>query len=143
VGTAAAVACSASSDAELPACAAVGSGVQQGLLLLSSDAGRQALLHMATSASAPAAFPQTAMFTPAASLPEHANSFATLAEVRDAELSTDASMLSEPSPDSCQDLEERYDALIADLTPEWRDAIFGPGRSSYDPYAGEEGSISE
>jgi hypothetical protein len=69
VGTAAAVACSASRDAELPACAAVGSGVQQGLLLLSSDACRQALVHMATSAAAPAAFPQTAMFTPAASLP--------------------------------------------------------------------------
>ena len=87
-------------------------------MLLSSDAGRQALLHMATSAAAPVGFPQTAMFTPAASLPKHANSFAALAEVRDAELSADASMLSEPSPDSWQDVEERYYALIADLTPE-------------------------
>ena len=142
VGTAAAVACGASSDAELPACAAVGSSVQQDFLLLSSDAGQQALLHMASSAAAPAEFPQTAMFTSAASLPVHANSFAALAEVRNAELSADASMLSEPSPDSWQDLKERYYALIADLTPEWRDAIFGPGRNSHDPYVGEEGSIS-
>ncbi|KAF6258635.1 hypothetical protein COO60DRAFT_1626398, partial [Scenedesmus sp. NREL 46B-D3] len=85
---------------------------------------------------------KTAMFTSAASLPVHANSFAALAEVRNAELSADASMLSEPSPDSWQDLKERYYALIADLTPEWRDAIFGPGRNSHDPYVGEEGSIS-
>jgi hypothetical protein len=114
VGTAAAVACNDSSEAELPACAAVDSSVRQDLLLLSSDAGQQALLHMASSAAVPAEFLQTAMFTPVVGLTVHANSFAALAEVRDAELSADASMLSEPSPDSLQDVKERYYALIAD-----------------------------
>jgi hypothetical protein len=94
VGTAAAVACNDSSEAELPACAAVDSSVRQDLLLLSSDAGQQALLHMASSAAVPVEFPQTAMFTPVVGLTVHANSFAALAEVRDAELSADASMLS-------------------------------------------------
>jgi hypothetical protein len=134
VGTATAAACNDSSEAELPACAAVDNSVRQDLLLLSSDAGQQALLHMASSAAVSAEFLQTAMFTPVVGLTVHANSFAALAEVRDASmLSADASMLSEPSPDSLQDVKERYYALIADLTPEWRDAILGPGRSSYDP----------
>uniref|UniRef100_A0A383WAG8 Uncharacterized protein n=1 Tax=Tetradesmus obliquus TaxID=3088 RepID=A0A383WAG8_TETOB len=46
-------------------------------------------------------------------------------------------------PSSVDELEERYYRLIADMPQGWQDAIFGPGRSSYDPYWSYPGSATE
>ncbi|KAF6246660.1 hypothetical protein COO60DRAFT_1707536 [Scenedesmus sp. NREL 46B-D3] len=78
---------------------------------------------------------------PTSPVPVHPNPFETLSSLRDAELSVDGCELSEPSP--VDELQERYYRMLADMPQDWQDAIFGPGRSSYDPFEGEPGSCTE